>query len=71
MDLPEVRQCPHQDSDLFGAVAVRSSENRWGVMNPGLVNPNALGGHWASDNEVQDWTPVSASKRTAVRKASK
>lgn len=45
MDLPEARQCPHEDSDLFGAVAVRSSENRWGVMNPGLVNPNALGGH--------------------------
>jgi hypothetical protein len=46
---PEVRQCHDSEHFLFGASAVFSSSNRWGVMHP--VN----GGHWATDEEVADW----------------
>jgi hypothetical protein len=46
---PEVRQCVDETSHMFGAVAVRASENRWGVMHP------QHGGHWATDVEVHDW----------------
>jgi hypothetical protein len=52
---PEVRQCLDPEDDLFGSVAVRAGENSWGVMNPGVVNPNARGGHWATDAEVASW----------------
>lgn len=49
MDLPEVKQCTNKESHLYGAVAVRAGENRWGVMHPDT------GGHWATDAEVADW----------------
>jgi hypothetical protein len=47
--LPEVRQCADPDHPQYGAVAVHAGENRWGVMSP------RNGGHWADDNEVNDW----------------
>jgi hypothetical protein len=46
---PEVRQCADVTHPQFGSVAVNAGENRWGVMSPDN------GGHWADDNEVQDW----------------
>lgn len=46
---PEMRQCRDKDNPLFGSVAVKAGENRWGVMNP------AAGGHWATDEQVADW----------------
>jgi hypothetical protein len=49
---PEVRQNRLPEHWLFGSVAVKADENRWGVMNP------ANGGHWATDDEVADWTPL-------------
>lgn len=55
MDLPEVRQCSDPNNVDFGAVAVKAGENRWGVMNPGVVDPNRIGGHWAYDVEVSTW----------------
>jgi hypothetical protein len=61
--VPETRQCTDQDAELFGCVAVRSERRGdWGVMNPGAVNPNALGGHWATDDEVEGWTVLQQSK---------
>lgn len=54
MNLPEAKQCTDTDSHLFGTVAVKAGENRWGCMSP--VN----GGHWATDAEVADWTPLNA-----------
>ena len=55
MDIPEVRQCLDPNNADFGAVAVKAGENRWGVMNPGVVDPNRIGGHWTNDNEVSTW----------------
>lgn len=53
------RQCTDPKSDLFGATAVWSQRmGRWGVMNPGDTNPDALGGHWADEREVADWPPL-------------
>lgn len=49
MNLPEVKQCTDTDSHLFGAVAVKAGDNRWGVMHP------SNGGHWATDVDVSDW----------------
>lgn len=46
--LPEVRQCQDPEHNLYGAVAVQSL-GRWGVMDP------AIGGHWATDAEVDGW----------------
>lgn len=53
---PQARQCRDPESDMFGAVAVASGENRWGVMEP--INPTTGrgGGHWANDEQVKDWT---------------
>jgi hypothetical protein len=48
---PEVRQNVDPKSDQFGAVAVKAGKNRWGVMSP------VHGGHWATDDEVDGWTP--------------
>jgi hypothetical protein len=47
--LPEVRQCADPGHPQYGAVAVHAGENRWGIMSP------RNGGHWADDNEVNDW----------------
>ncbi|MCV7308825.1 hypothetical protein [Mycobacteroides immunogenum] len=52
MELPEVKQCAIAGSHLFGAVAIKAGENRWGVMHP------ANGGHWATDGEVDGWAAV-------------
>lgn len=49
MSLPAVRQCTDESSHEYGAVAVQSGDNRWGVMHP------TNGGHWATDDEVKDW----------------
>jgi hypothetical protein len=46
---PQARQNRDPDSPLFGAVAVKAGENRWGIMHP------ANGGHWGTDDEVEDW----------------
>lgn len=54
MKLPEVKQCTDTDSHLYGAVAVKAAENRWGVMHP------TNGGHWATDEDVDGWTEVTA-----------
>lgn len=54
--IPEVRQCRNEDDDQFGAVAVASGNNRWGVMIPLDMATGRGGGHWASDDEVKDWT---------------
>lgn len=45
-----------------GAVAVQAGDNRWGVMNP------ANGGHWATDDEIKDWTDLSAAPKKAAAK---
>ena len=52
MDLPEVLQCTVEGSNLFGAVAVKQSENRWAYTHP------EHGGGWVSLIEVQGWTPM-------------
>ncbi len=54
MDLPDVKQCANVESHLFGAVAVKAAENRWGVMHP------TNGGHWATETEVADWAARNA-----------
>ncbi|QRY43192.1 hypothetical protein JVX93_21850 [Mycolicibacterium boenickei] len=51
---PTVKQCADAESHMFGAVAVRAGEDRWGVMHP------ANGGHWATDAEVADWPELAA-----------
>lgn len=56
---PEVRQNQDQESDTFGSTAVASGKNNWGVMNPGVANPNGRGGHWATDEEVEGWKKLS------------
>ena len=66
MNSPEVRQCRDQADEQFGAVAVKAAPDRWGVMNPGVVNPNRVGGHWTDDKEVAGWVVLSA--RTQVAK---
>lgn len=35
-----------------GAVAVQAADDRWGVMHP------LHGGHWATAEEVVDWTDM-------------
>jgi hypothetical protein len=62
---PEVRQCTDPEDSQYGAVAVKSNLPGldWGVMNP------ANGGHWATDEEVADWTklePADAPAPTAA-----
>lgn len=58
---PKTKYCVAPDDSDFGSVAVYSDRmGRWGVMNPGLVNPDALGGHWATDAEVSDWADAQA-----------
>lgn len=52
-NLPQARQCADPKHALFGAVAVRADNDRWGVMHP------ANGGHWATDEDVDAW-PVLA-----------
>ncbi|MDH6199174.1 hypothetical protein M2272_005842 [Mycobacterium frederiksbergense] len=51
---PTVKQCTDRESHMFGAVAVQAADDRWGVMHP------ANGGHWATDNEVADWSDLAA-----------
>jgi hypothetical protein len=46
---PEVRQCQNAEHFLYGASAVQGDDT-WGVMHP--IN----GGHWATDEDVADWT---------------
>lgn len=53
--LPEVRQCTADESHLFGAVAVKSGENRWGIMVPINMETGAGGGHWGTDTDVAGW----------------
>jgi hypothetical protein len=57
MDIPEVRQCTDDEDPMFGCVAVKSAVpfGDWLVANPGVVNMNAAGGHWAPDAEVEGW----------------
>jgi hypothetical protein len=57
MNIPEVRQCTDDADPNFGCVAVKSAVpfGSWFVGNPGLVNMNAAGGHWAQDAEVEGW----------------
>ena len=43
----DVRQNPETS-----AVAVKAAPNRWGVMHP------EHGGHWATDDEVQNWADL-------------
>lgn len=53
--LPEVRQQNDPERDQYGSTATKGSgitEGRWGVMN------STNGGHWATDDEVKDWTPL-------------
>ena len=49
-EIPEVRQCTNPESHLFGAVAVKQSDNRWAYAH------NELGGGWATLIDVQGWT---------------
>lgn len=56
MQLPEARQCVNEASHLFGAVAVKVSENRFGYISP------EHGGGYATLGEVQDW-PIIAPAR--------
>jgi len=60
---PEVRQCRDPKDPLFGSVAVRAGDDRWGVMNP--VN----GGHWASNADVEDWAPGKWTSTAAPKKS--
>ena len=50
-ELPKVKQCQEQESDQFGAVAVKCAIPGldWAVMTPNN------GGHYATDAEVSDW----------------
>lgn len=53
---PEVRQCTDQDSEFFGAVAIKSQLEQfaWFVGRPGGLG---AGGHWeTSDEAVSSWT---------------
>jgi hypothetical protein len=54
--IPEVRQCTAPEHTLFGAVAVKSAlpQFGWGVFHP------ANGGHWAGDDDVEDWPVLKA-----------
>lgn len=60
---PEVRQNQNPDTDQAGSVAVKAGPDRWGVMSP------ANGGHWATDAEVADWTPLQAAPAPASKTA--
>lgn len=52
MEVPAVKQCTNEEDPQFGAVAVQSAPNRWGVMHP------QHGGGWVSDADVQHWTDL-------------
>lgn len=57
--VPEVRQCQDQEDETnFGAVAVKSDMTigNWFVGRP---SGRSAGGHWADDNEVEDWKVLS------------
>jgi hypothetical protein len=52
---PEVRQNQDPTHHLFGAVAVPGAgpvSGMWGVMDP------EQGGHWATADEVADWSVI-------------
>lgn len=55
---PETRQCQDEEDWKYGSVAVKAGENRWGIMNPGVKDPNSVGGHWGTDEEVKDWKVI-------------
>jgi hypothetical protein len=66
--IPEVRQDQDQASQTFGSIAVHTGYPNlgWGVMNPGITNVNAVGGHWAQDTEVASWAVI---QQPATREA--
>jgi hypothetical protein len=47
--LPKVKQCNIIGDQQFGATATAAGPNRWLVANPDN------GGHWATDDDVNDW----------------
>lgn len=51
---PVVKQCTDTDAPMFGAVAVKGGDDRWGIMHP------TNGGHWGTDDEVKDWADLKA-----------
>jgi hypothetical protein len=57
--LPQAKQCVTIGDQQFGSVAVYSDQlGRWGVMNPGITNPNSVGGHWADATDVASWSDL-------------
>lgn len=57
--MPLVKQCVDPESHQYGAVAVDAGNGVWGVMNPGVLNANARGGHWGDSDEVGTWPELS------------